>query len=272
MLQTRQSSVVRDAYNDSIFNGNSDLFVNGSDLLSCPIQDHNSRTVGVLQVAVTDLVELEEISNMNVMVPKNFDQLSRQADLHGEVSDSSSSEEDDDASDTSSNSGSDSKESYQKLRNKRRKENIARYIMEKGAIRVIEDVCTKIAMLLIHYRDVTSAMSHNILESEDEMIKIFKLWTHSKQQIEFEEKRKFENLSVDEQAKIMKKRKQVAASKIQYQIRKFLKKRRKAKEIAAVHIQRVGRGYLSRKRVKALKKVMDAEQDALWAMAESGEV
>ena len=55
-----QSCVVRDAYNDSLFNGNSDLYVNGSDLLSCPILDHNSRTVGVLQVAVTDLTELKK--------------------------------------------------------------------------------------------------------------------------------------------------------------------------------------------------------------------
>ena len=66
-----QSCVVRDAYNDSLFNGNSDLYVNGSDCFM-PILDHNSRTVGVLQVAVTDLIELEEISNMNVMVPKEL--------------------------------------------------------------------------------------------------------------------------------------------------------------------------------------------------------
>ena len=268
-MQTRQSSVVRDAYNDAMFNGNSDLYINGSDLLSCPIADHNGRTVGVLQVAVTDLIELEEISNMNLMVPKNFDQISRQADLHGDVSSSSSesdSDSDGDKSDTSS------KVSYVKSRNKRRQENIARYIMEKGAIRVLEDICSKLAMLLIHFRDVSSAMMHNVLESEDELIKVFKLWTHSKQQIEFEEKQKFENLSAGEQAKVMLKRKHAAATKIQYQIRKFLKKRLKQKSIACIQIQRIGRGFLSRQRVKKLRTMLDEEQEALWSMAESGEV
>jgi hypothetical protein len=270
VLQTRQSSVVRDAYNDAMFNGNSDLYINGSDLLSCPIADHNGRTVGVLQVAVTDLIELEEISNMNLMVPKNFDQISRQADLHGGVSSSSSSESDSDSD--GSKSDTSSKASYVKLRNKRRQENIARYIMEKGAIRVLEDICSKLALLLIHFRDVSSAMMHNVLESEDELIRVFKLWTRSKQQIEFEEKRKFEKLSADEQAKVMFKRKHVAATKIQYQIRKFLKKLLKQKNIACIQIQRIARGFLSRQRVKKIRRMLDEEQEALWSMAESGEV
>ena len=71
------------------------MYVNGSDLLSCPILDHNGKTVGVLQVAVTDLIELEEISNMNVMVPKEFENISRQADLHANDALSSTSEEND---------------------------------------------------------------------------------------------------------------------------------------------------------------------------------
>ncbi len=252
-----------------MFNGNSDLYVNGSDLLSCPINDHNGRTVGVLQVAVTDLIELEEISNMNLIVPKNFDQISRQAVLHCDVS-SSSSESDSDSDGV--NSEASSKASYVKNRNRRRQENIARYIMEKGAVRVLEDICTKLALLLIHFRDVSSAMMHNVLESEDELIKIFKLWTHSKQQIEFEEKRKFDNLSADEQAKIMSQRKHDAATKIQYQMRKFLRKRLKQKNVACIHIQRVARGFLGRKRVKRLRAMLEEEQEALWSMAESGEV
>ena len=135
-----QSCVVRDAYNDSLFNGNSDLYVNGSDLLSCPIADHNGRTVGVLQVAVTDLVELEEISNLNVMVPKQFENISRQADMHANDSMSSTSEESGSDSDSSADSDA-SKASYRKIRNKKRRENVARYIMEQGAIRVIENIC-----------------------------------------------------------------------------------------------------------------------------------
>ena len=34
-----------------------------------------------------------------------------------------------------------SKASYRKIRNKKRRENVARYIMEQGAIRVIENIC-----------------------------------------------------------------------------------------------------------------------------------
>ena len=70
----------------------------------------------------------------------------------------------------------------------------------------------------------------------------------------------------------MLKRKHVAATKIQYQIRKFLKKRLKQKNIACIQIQRIARGFLSRQRVKKLRTMLDEEQEALWSMAESDEV
>ena len=48
VLASKHSCVVRDAYNDSVFNGNSDLYMAGTDLISCPILDHNEKTIGVL--------------------------------------------------------------------------------------------------------------------------------------------------------------------------------------------------------------------------------
>ena len=70
----------------------------------------------------------------------------------------------------------------------------------------------------------------------------------------------------------MLKRKHVAATKIQYQIRKFLKKRLEQTNIACIQIQRIARGFLSRQRVKKLRTMLDEEQEALWSMAESDEV
>ena len=232
------------------------------------------------------------------MVPKEFENISRQADLHANDALSSTSEESDSSSDSDASVDTEtSKSSYRKLRNKKRRENVARYIMEQGAIRVIENICkckqehpsnillfydsnnspivsigSRVAILLIHYRDVSNALRHNILESEDELINLFQLWHHSKKQYEFEEQRAFENLSKSEQDKIMLKRKHEAATKIQYQIRKFLKRRKVRLKIACTNIQRIVRGFLARKAVARLRAALEAEQEALWTMAENAEV
>lgn len=142
--------------------------------------------------------------------------------------------------------------------------------MEMQASKVIEDVAAKISLLLVHYRDTSRAMMHNILDSEDELMRLFKLWREHEKHLEFEERKKFQRLTKAEQQKVIKEKQTDAARKIQRVYRKHLRRSQKLKGEKAVEIQRIVRGFLGRVLVKRLRQLLDDEQEALWNMAETG--
>ena len=154
-------------------------------MISAPILDHNEKTIGVLQIAIGDLVELEYLSEMSAVTTSEMLRLERNATLKhmDETESSGESSSDDDTTST------DSEPTYKELREKERQKNISRYVMEMRAAKVVEDVCAKLSLLLVHYRDVSRAMMHNVLDSEDELMRLFTLWREYKKQLEFEERR-----------------------------------------------------------------------------------
>jgi hypothetical protein len=267
VLSSKKSCIVRDAYNDALFNGNSDLFQPNTDLISAPILDHNEKTIGVLQIAIGDLVELEYLSEMSAVTTSEMLRLERNATLKhmDETESSGESSSDDDTTST------DSEPTYKELREKERQKNISRYVMEMRAATVVEDVCAKLSLLLVHYRDVSRAMMHNVLDSEDELMRLFTLWREYKKQLEFEERKKFERMTKADQQRVMKEKQTDAAKRIQRAYRKHLRRTRKVKDFGATEMQRIVRGFLGRNRVKVIRQLLDDEQEALWSLAETAD-
>lgn len=267
VLATKKHSVVRDAYNDPLFNGNSDLHIQGADLISVPIEDWNSKTIGVLQVAITDLTQLDYLSEMSPVTPSVSARMQKLAEL--KILDERTKES---SSDTSDEDSSADESTWNEKREKERQDNISRYLMEMKATKVVEDAAAKIALLLVHYRDVSRAVMHNVLDNEDELVRLFKLWKAYQQQIELEKKVELSKLSLAERKKVERQEQTNAAKRIQKFYRRHLKRIRQekiAKLNGAIQMQRIVRGHLGRLKVQKLREFMEAEQDALWNMAEN---